>query len=101
MKSDIRSDPHYGEIRAIYTALYAPGSGHLHWGGDVSADITGEIIAFVGQRFDGKLEDAPRNALYRAGANGKVTPVAGGSDAMLPRVSPDGRHIAWVVPGNE
>lgn len=101
MKSDIRSEHHFGEIVDVYSALYAPGSGHVHWGGDVSTDVAGKVTVFVGKRFGDQLEHPPRSSLYCLSSHGDPTPIPGSSDAILPRVSPDGQRIAWVMPAHD
>jgi dipeptidyl aminopeptidase/acylaminoacyl peptidase len=96
-KKDIRDGELYRQAEALYTQVRQPGSGQISDAAEVNASPDGRYAVFSGTILDA-LEGAPPTRICRTDlATGDTRVLTFGPNVdRLPKVSPDGTHIAFV-----
>lgn len=100
MRSDIRQSPQYQASIAFFRSLFGSGRDHVFGVGDGSVAPDESFACFTGWRFRGLIEDGPTECVVRMDLESGEMQVLGDEPARTVRISPCGRKLAWVIPGN-
>ncbi|HEY3813593.1 MAG TPA: prolyl oligopeptidase family serine peptidase [Caulobacteraceae bacterium] len=97
MQRDFRSTAEFAETAAFYESLFLPGTDHVSSVADYAASPDGKTAYFTGRSFPAALEAGPSTRLYRLSLKGGEVALLSHAAARLPRPSPDGRVLCYVV----
>jgi dipeptidyl aminopeptidase/acylaminoacyl peptidase len=102
MQRDIRQSSLYREAEAIHLAFRRPGTGQLSDAAEVNVSPDGRSVVFSGTLLD-RLEGVPSTRICMTDlANGDTRVLSFGPNTdRLPKLSPDGRQVAFLSDRHE
>lgn len=102
MERDFRSTAEAAQVQRLYEALFAPG-GAAEGGGHVFSARglcgSGDDIHFIGQSFDGGLDEGPGSRLCRVRRGGGAVERLNAVETRAIRLAPDGTRLAVATAG--
>ncbi len=97
MQSDIRQSTAFKAVEDFYTALFAPGVGHVYSADDCAPTADGRRAYFNGQAFHGALADGPSERLYEIDLQTGALNDLFGRASRMARPCPNGSRLACMV----
>jgi len=92
---DVRETPAGEAVWKFYRELFRPGSDHVWNAQDLEATSDGKAVYFIGQCFEGELEDGPSSSAWRLDVDsGQLSEVVAG--AGLFRITPDNQRAVCL-----
>lgn len=97
MQDDIRESTAFKAAERFYTAMFAPGCGHVYDTAECIPAADDKHAYLTGLSFQESLLEGPSTGIYRLDlANGELVALSR-QMARLPRPAPDGSHLACVT----
>lgn len=96
MQDDIRESPEFRAVERFYTAIFAPGCGHVYAAEECIPTADGTQAYLTGMTFLTSLLEGPKSRIHRLDLTTGELAALSDQATRLPRPAPDGTGFACV-----